>query len=159
MKKLLLLLLLVRNLLTPWAKKKERDAQPTIPRSSLSLSLLPSLTPQNKRHENAQQPKATRAVGPFPTPPTTLNQGPEGWIMDDKCTRTNQPTHTRTMKDAWMISELQPIHQRTNDGWMDGWMISEPEPIHQLTMKDGWMISEPEPIHQLTMKDGCRDDK
>jgi hypothetical protein len=30
-------------------------------------------------------------------------------------------------------------------------MISEPEPIHQRTMKDGWMISEPEPFHQRTI--------
>jgi hypothetical protein len=87
--KKLLLLLLVRNLLPPRAKKKERDAQRTIPRSSLSLSLsLSSLSFTDAAKQTPRKHAATkrnaRAVGPFPTPPTTLNQGPEGWIMDDK---------------------------------------------------------------------------
>jgi hypothetical protein len=86
--KKLLLLLLVRNLLPPQAKKKERDAQPTIPRSSLSLSLSLSLSFTDAAKQTPRKHAATkrdaRAGGPFPTPPTTLNQGPEGWIMDDK---------------------------------------------------------------------------
>jgi hypothetical protein len=102
--KKLLLLLLVRNLLPPQAKKKERDAQPTIPRSSISLflslslslsHLSPSLTPQNKRHENTQQPNATRALGAH----FQLHQQPS----------------TRAQKDgSWMISEPEPTNQPTN---------------------------------------------
>jgi hypothetical protein len=85
--KKLLLLLLVRNLLPPRAKKKERDAQRTIPQSSLSLSLSSlSFTDAAKQtpRKHAATKRNERAVGPFPTPPTTLNQGPEGWIMDVK---------------------------------------------------------------------------
>jgi hypothetical protein len=82
--KKLLLLLLVRNLLSPQAKKKERDAQPTIPRSSLSLSLSFTDAAKQTPRKHAATKRDARAVGPFPTPPTTLNQGPEGWIMDDK---------------------------------------------------------------------------
>jgi hypothetical protein len=51
------------------------------------------------------------------------------------------------MMAGWMISESEPIHQRT---MKEGWMISEQElnpPAHH----DGGMMSEPEHFHQRTI--------